>query len=804
MQAGVLPSIHVPWPKQREVLWHFGLDPDYPPPGFKAANQILMAGQAGGGKSVTARMLACLMALHFPKSKGAIFREHTRDIKRTQMAPMAEEMAGTGLGHMNMTDRIFHWTNGSTTEFNHCESVQDYKSHQWDWLAIEESTELSWGDITYLIARVRAPKDRVTDFVPRVLFTTNPGGQSHLQHKVTFVEGHRSGEPWDYYTEVEGAPPIRRVYVRITLDDNPSLDAPTYRAQLSEIDDPDLRRAALYGDWDINQGNFFWPFRRDRHVIPAHEIPLDWPRMRGYDWGSASPFACVWVARNPGLRYPDYTVYRELTMRHVATARQALLIRNLSRHDPSMKTYADPQIWTAISGQKSTTIAAELMANAPELRWTKANNRRVPGWSKINGLLDWADGQYEPRLHIMDNCPEVINQLANTQRDLHDPEDIFEPTNAGQVLRDDCLVGSTRIMTPRGVKPMSEMKAGDEVWTRGGWRSVMFAWKKDGPRDCLRVQLSNGGSLIGTPEHRIWVEGVGWTQIDALRYGDILSAWQMQKSSSSMASSSVVTQNQSGCISATITRRLRTLIGRGLDCCTARFGKQLMGQSRWGVTFTTGTETRLTTLSRIWNVCRGLSTVTCMDCSPRVLCNWLTWKLSVLWPLSGINQRRVERRGGRLGFMPGIHGNTFLMATSASSVATDLLQLQHIPTRGSAPTAASQPRGEQPALTMLFDPACPAGSPSLPISTPIPSAALVYVVSVSAVDMFDVYDLSVDDEDYTEFVADGVLVHNCIESLRYSIVAGTKPNQPARPQTYAMASVVPTDRERELERARRR
>ena len=59
------------------------------------------------------------------------------------------------------------------------------------------------------------------------------------------------------------------------------------------------------------------------------------------------------------------------------------------------------------------------------------------------------------------------------------------------------------------------------------------------------------------------------------------------------------------------------------------------------------------------------------------------------------------------------------------------------------------------------------GNPSRPINIPNKNFVLNTVVSISEADVEDeVYDITV--EDAHEFFANGILVHNCIDAIRYS------------------------------------
>ena len=76
-----------------------------------------------------------------------------------------------------------------------------------------------------------------------------------------------------------------------------------------------------------------------------------------------------------------------------------------------------------------------------------------------------------------------------------------------------CLRGSSLVTTTNGQVPIKDVRAGDVVRTRGGWRKVLAAEVTKWTDRLLRVTLGDGQVLEGTPDHMAWVEGEGWTEL---------------------------------------------------------------------------------------------------------------------------------------------------------------------------------------------------------------------------------------------------------------------------------------------------
>ena len=94
-----------------------------------------------------------------------------------------------------------------------------------------------------------------------------------------------------------------RQYIPGTVYDNPALlkEDPGYIDRLKGLGSPELVRAMLEGDWDIVAGGMFDDVWDSKYtVIQPFKIPENWYINRGFDWGSAVPFACLWFAESNG------------------------------------------------------------------------------------------------------------------------------------------------------------------------------------------------------------------------------------------------------------------------------------------------------------------------------------------------------------------------------------------------------------------------------------------------------------------------------------------------------------------------
>ena len=86
-----------------------------------------------------------------------------------------------------------------------------------------------------------------------------------------------------------------RVFIPSKLQNNKFL-GDDYVANLQMAGSESLVKAWLDGDWDIVDGAFFDCWSARKHVIRPFEVPVEWTRFRGMDWGSAKPFSIGWYA----------------------------------------------------------------------------------------------------------------------------------------------------------------------------------------------------------------------------------------------------------------------------------------------------------------------------------------------------------------------------------------------------------------------------------------------------------------------------------------------------------------------------
>lgn len=175
---------------------------------------------------------------------------------------------------------------GARVTFGYLNNVNDflrYKSAEFQFVGMDEVTEIRENDYRYLFSRLRRPGLGKLSQVPlRMRCASNPAPNWVRQRFI--VEGKEKG----------------RIFVPSLLQDNPGVDHKSYLSMLDELD-PVTRAQLAEGDWWATQlGSMF--LRENFEVIEADEIPImKAPKaVRMWDLAGTKP--------SPTNSDPDWTV----------------------------------------------------------------------------------------------------------------------------------------------------------------------------------------------------------------------------------------------------------------------------------------------------------------------------------------------------------------------------------------------------------------------------------------------------------------------------------------------------------------
>ena len=419
-------------------------------------NEVLFGGAAGGGKSYGQIVDALLFALKYPGSKQLILRrtfsELDKSLIRTSLSIYPKELYS-----FNSSSHTGRFKNGSCIDFGYCANENDvyqYQSAEYDCIRFDELTHFTKMQYVYLISRVRG----ANSFPKQIKSSTNPGGVGHSWVKERFVDPAPSGESF------VGEGGMKRVFLPSLLSDNAFLNKcdPSYRQRLEALPEKE-KKALLYGDWNIFEGQYFTEFSTSKHVCEPFEIPPSWRRYRTIDYG-LDRLAVLWIALSPDGRVYLYREYCESGL-PISMAAKAITDRSPSSED-IYATLAPPDLFsrTQESGKTKASLFQEY-----GVTFTKTSNDRECGWLAIKELL--CDGENGPKLKIFRNCTEIIKCLPALNIDRIRPTDCanepHEITHAPDALRGFAIF-HTRPNVEKESKKLSS-------WTRDMWEDYYTA-----------------------------------------------------------------------------------------------------------------------------------------------------------------------------------------------------------------------------------------------------------------------------------------------------------------------------------------
>ena len=420
-------------------------------------SEVLFGGAAGGGKSYGQMVDALLFALEYPGSKQLVLRrtfaELDKSLIRSSLSLFPREIYS-----FNSSSHTGRFKNGSIIDFGYCAAeidVYQYQSAEYDVIRFDELTHFTENQYVYLISRVRG----ANSYPKQVKSSTNPGGIGHGWVKRRFVD---PSPPGQHFVGEDG---LSRVFIPSLLEDNKFLceGDPSYRERLLALPERE-RKALLYGDWNIFEGQYFNEFNQRLHVCEPFEIPKGWRKYRTIDYG-LDRLACLWIAVSPeGVSY----VYRELCRSDltISAAAEEILTMTPAGED-IYATLAPPDLW---SRSQETGKSKALIFSENGIAFTKTSNDRECGWLSVKELLRERQGGVG--LKIFSCCRELISCLPALIIDRLRPTDCStEPhhiTHAPDALRGFAIFHT---------RPAEQPKAVGKEWSRDMWEDYLLADK---------------------------------------------------------------------------------------------------------------------------------------------------------------------------------------------------------------------------------------------------------------------------------------------------------------------------------------
>lgn len=410
------------------------------------ADEVLYGGAAGGGKSYGQFLDTVLYAAKYPRSRQIIFRRTYPELEMSIIRTFLEVLPKEFFKY-NASKHVGKFPNGSVVDFGYIDKEADvyrYQSAEFDVIRFDELTHFTEYMYLYMISRLRGVKP-----YPRsVKSSTNPGGVGHTWVKERFIDPAPENTVFDCYNK-EGVYTGRRVFLPAKIQDNDFLmeNDPEYIRNLESMNERD-KKALLYGEWDLFDGQFFDNFKQDVHVVPPlfqkDEIPNDWEFYVTMDYGMDMLAAYV-VGVAPGNKFYvveefyDGNQHPDGNHKGLIVSEAAAAIKKLREGYPIRRHFAPPDLWSK-SKETGKSIAELFYENGVPL--FRVDNSRVNGWMVLKEMLQPKtdeQGATVADLRIFSNCRHLIRTLPAVAVDDHNPNDVakepHELTHAPDAIR---------------------------------------------------------------------------------------------------------------------------------------------------------------------------------------------------------------------------------------------------------------------------------------------------------------------------------------------------------------------------------
>ncbi|MEG1158669.1 MAG: phage terminase large subunit, partial [Christensenellaceae bacterium] len=267
------------------------------------AQEVVYGGAKGGGKSCALVMECLAYGLENAGAEMYLFRESYDDLEANLIKEWKEKVPKE-LYKYNESKHVATLANGSAVKFRYISNYADaqrYQGRSMDFIGIDELTKHLEKSVQDLLSCLRSPKG----FLPVFKGTCNPGGIGHNWVKERYIYGTQYGQ--HECTDKITGNTIAFIPAQVYDNDVLMKNDPAYVRRLENLP-PDKKKAFLYGDWDIFEGQYFSEFKHDVHVIQPFEIPEYWRRYVSLDYG-LDMLACYFIAVDTQGRA---VVYKEI------------------------------------------------------------------------------------------------------------------------------------------------------------------------------------------------------------------------------------------------------------------------------------------------------------------------------------------------------------------------------------------------------------------------------------------------------------------------------------------------------------
>ena len=727
----------LPAPTRAAVLAHAGwvasAHPYQIPPPLDQEYLVwmLLAGR-GAGKTRSAAEALWWWCWQEPNSRGLVLAPTSNDLKFTCFEGVSGLLGCIPqecIADYNKQDHVIKLTNGSSIRGISADSYERLRGPQFHYAWCDELAAFVYAQDAWDMMMFGL---RLGDS-PRVIVTTTP-------------------RPKDLILDLVGREGADVVIDRASTYDNADNLAPTFRKQLEQYRGSKLYQQEVLGELvDLEEGKVvsrdmfkLWPagkaFPRFEFILQSYDCAFS---EKTYNDPTAMT---TWGVFKPDDG-PMSVLLIDCWAEHLDFPRLKPKVLDEWRVSYGEgKDAKRPDLILVEDKAAGISLIQELRhAHLPVIPWNpgkadKMQRLQITASIFATGRV-WLPESSVRKGYVKDWAEGFLSQLCAFPDATHDD------------YVDSCLIGTTLVTMADGSnQQLCDVRVGQYVMTPKGPRMVT-AVHDNGAKEVWEV-VSGDQSIIGTPNHLVFTSN-GWKRIDSLVVStDTVCLYQGETSWRSNLQALLSSRLYSMVTSTTdtlraITRRTADTLRGLVTGFIAMFGCTITGQSLRACTFTTSTATRPTTTSATWPASQEGSTGT--NTEPRRLSAAgdrsnlsISPGYAVVPPL-GISHQRVLRGIESMPRHPWLRlgtsrGTTRTLTKFATGVARSLLHTLSKPSF--ARKAAKQPSQSTVSVRQVMN---------------------THTTR-------HVYDLTVEGEHC--YYANGILVHNCTQAIRYLKDAG--------------------------------
>jgi hypothetical protein len=295
------------------------------------------------------------------------------------------------------------------------------------------------------------------------------------------------------------------------------------------------RQRLLEGKWCAAEGAIWPNFDASIHVIPRSKVPKK-PRyyLGSQDFGFAAPGTLgIWAverAEHGDRMYLIHEVYHANQGQDwwsdwiVGWDRQYHLTSVECDSAEPDRILAQNRALGRLGGRDGRAVCV------------KAQKDRSAGLSLVNDMLN-PQQIGGPRIFFVEDALASVDQdLLATRaptrtvdeidsyvyREMSREEDIARDEPDPRCVDHGCFPAGTLVLTPEGERPIEEIEDGDLVVTPNGPERVSASALTGVDRELVEI-VHEQGSLVCTPDHPVFVDGLGMVSAGAIKSGMLLS-----------------------------------------------------------------------------------------------------------------------------------------------------------------------------------------------------------------------------------------------------------------------------------------